>query len=457
MKKRAHLIVFLLVTVCCMLVCCAALADAGCGNTWQDSLGNTHQCDEHKVYYENQADSQTGPGWQTQHRVVNQCHCLCDIPDVIQYRSTYGAWERCAGGMTSASYDGKSITDLKTLCDYPANSKLLLGYRCSTCGTSYHLLGSFSLYKRPAHHFEGDMNVVTPPTCSQTGVGTRHCVNCQKDVQCELDTVSHVFTQYKSNGNATCTADGTKTAYCDYGCGKEDTVADVGSMLDHTVVIDPAVEPTCAKTGLTEGKHCSACGTVLKAQEEVSAKGHVYQLWQSAGNQAHRASCSRQGCDHTAKVSCTQLELMVNEAPFTVCPVCGESTAEAFPMVEDAKYRNVDRYAMPRGDLTVRLLAEPFSTEAAAIAGMEESAAPLWAMTVICERAGKPQTLKGLIRVSVPLETEAAFTLMRLDTDDNGQPCWTEIAFTLEAGMLTFETNHDGLFLLLPAAQGSAA
>ena len=51
MKKRTHLIVFLLVTVCCMLMCCAALADAGCGNTWQDSLGNTHQCDEHKVYY----------------------------------------------------------------------------------------------------------------------------------------------------------------------------------------------------------------------------------------------------------------------------------------------------------------------------------------------------------------------------------------------------------------------
>ena len=126
-------------------------------------------------------------------------------------------------------------------------------------------------------------------------------------------------------------------------------------------------------------------------------------------------------------------------------------------MVEDAKYRNVDRYAMPRGDLTVRLLAVPFGTEAAAIAGMEESAAPLWAMTVICERAGKPQTLKGLIRVSVPLKTEAAFTLMRLDTDDNGQPCWTEIAFTLEAGMLSFEPSHDGLFLLLPAAHGSEA
>ena len=616
MKKRAHLIVFLLVTVCYVLLCCAALADAGCGNTWQDSLGNTHQCDEHKVYYENQADSATGPGWQTQHRVVNQCHCLCDIPDVIQYRSTCGAWERCAGGMTSASYDGTPITDLKTLCGYSANSKLLLSYRCSTCGTSYHLLGSYSLYKRPSHRFEGDITVVTSPTCTQKGVGTRHCVNCQKDIQCELDTVSHVFTQYKSNGNATCTEDGTKTAKCDYGCGTEDTVADVGSMLKHTEVtdpagaptctktgltegkhcsvcgtvlvkqetvpvtkhtevtdpavqptctqngltegkhcsmcgtvlvkqevvsvtkhtevIDPAVVPTCTKTGLTEGKHCSACGavlvkqetvsvtkhtevidpavqptciktgltegkhcsvcgtvlvkqevvpaaahtvvtdegvsatctraglsdgthcsvcgTVLTAQKEVSARGHAYPLWQAAGDYVHTASCSRRGCSHTARVHCALTELQVNDAAFTVCPVCGESTAETFPLVEGAKYRNVDRNAMPRGELMVRMLVEPFSTEEAVIAAMEEAAAPLWAMTVICEQAGEPQPLKGRIQVSVPLETEAAFTLVRLDTDEVGQLCWTEIPFTLEAGIVSFETDQAGLFLLLDAA-----
>lgn len=37
----------------------------------------------------------------------------------------------------------------------------------------------------------------------------------------------------------------------------------------HTVVIDPAVEPTDEKTGLTEGSHCSTCGTVLKKQEII--------------------------------------------------------------------------------------------------------------------------------------------------------------------------------------------
>ena len=44
----------------------------------------------------------------------------------------------------------------------------------------------------------------------------------------------------------------------------------------HNVVIDKAVEPTCTKTGLTEGKHCSVCNAVIKAQETVPAKGHKY-------------------------------------------------------------------------------------------------------------------------------------------------------------------------------------
>ena len=45
--------------------------------------------------------------------------------------------------------------------------------------------------------------------------------------------------------------------------------------LGHTAVIDKAVAPTCTEPGLTEGKHCSVCSTVLVAQKPVAAAGHT--------------------------------------------------------------------------------------------------------------------------------------------------------------------------------------
>lgn len=44
----------------------------------------------------------------------------------------------------------------------------------------------------------------------------------------------------------------------------------------HTVVIDPAVAPTCTKDGLTEGRYCSECNYIIKKQTKIPASGHKW-------------------------------------------------------------------------------------------------------------------------------------------------------------------------------------
>ena len=73
---------------------------------------------------------------------------------------------------------------------------------------------------------------------------------------------------------ATCTQDGVRTYTC---TSCNETKTETISALGHTPVTDAAVAPTCTKTGLTEGSHCSVCHEVLVAQEVVPAAGHKYE------------------------------------------------------------------------------------------------------------------------------------------------------------------------------------
>ena len=97
---------------------------------------------------------------------------------------------------------------------------------------------------------------------------------------------------------------GTEYAYDEnshwHGCSLCDKKKDEAA---HTVVTDEAKAATCTETGLTEGKHCSVCNTVLVKQETVKANGHDL-----VHHEAKAATCTEIGweaydtcsrCDYT--------------------------------------------------------------------------------------------------------------------------------------------------------------
>ena len=82
---------------------------------------------------------------------------------------------------------------------------------------------------------------------------------------------NHTWDSGVITSEPTCTEVGTKTFTCTE-CGE--TTTEEIKATGHTEVVDIAVKPTCTKTGLTEGKHCSVCNEVLVKQNEVEALGH---------------------------------------------------------------------------------------------------------------------------------------------------------------------------------------
>ena len=104
-----------------------------------------------------------------------------------------------------------------------------------------------------------DATCTTPKTCSTCNITIG-------------DVIDHTYTNYVSNNDATCTEDGTKTGTCV--CGKEDTVADVDSALGHSEETVAGKAATCTETGLSDGKKCSVCGVTTLAQSVLPANGH---------------------------------------------------------------------------------------------------------------------------------------------------------------------------------------
>lgn len=117
--------------------------------------------------------------------------------------------------------------------------------------------------------------VVTAPTCTEKGYTTYTCTCGDSYVDDYTDALGHtevVDAKVEPSCTESGLTEGKHCSVCNTVLVKQETVPAKG----HTEVIDPKVEPTCTEKGKTAGKHCSVCNEVLVAQEEIPATNHKW-------------------------------------------------------------------------------------------------------------------------------------------------------------------------------------
>ncbi|MDO4379884.1 MAG: hypothetical protein Q4D20_03305 [Clostridia bacterium] len=179
--------------------------------------------------------------------------------------------DRCAETKTIAD-EGSKLAHTPSAWITDKNSSCTEGGTKHTECTVCHTVIETAEIPADGHNY---VAVVTAPTCTTEGFTTYTCSVCGESyTDSKVAPLGHSFTNYVSDNNATCTADGTKTAKCDR-CDETKTIADEGSKLAHT----PSAWITDKNSSCTEGgtKHteCTVCHTVLETAE-IPAGGHSY-------------------------------------------------------------------------------------------------------------------------------------------------------------------------------------
>lgn len=213
-------------------------------------------------------------------------------------------------------------------------NKLLISL-ISVAVAALMVVGMVIVFTPDNHVHEYTAEVERAATCTSNGKMVYTC-SCGNNYAEKIDALGHSFVNYLSDGNATCTADGTLTAKCDR-CEATDTKADAGSMLDHTY-------DAYANNGDDHTKSCD-CGANITEPHIWEETERVYPTHTEEGSADYACACGATkhetldmliGCEYNQEVE--EYQYVKSNATCTEAAVyykscvCGEfSDAEDAP------------------------------------------------------------------------------------------------------------------------------
>lgn len=340
----------------------------------------------------------------------------------------------------------------------------LAAHPCDQCGSTATTLAGSGAW---CHWYCAACDYTTSrnhdPNSYNSGLSPNSCSGYCRWCGASAIWSSHNFTTWTLNSDVTCTTDGTETSHCSNAhCSATTTRPAPGSALGHNYNVT-VHRPGCETVGYTNHQ-CTRCPDFYNDNVKA-ALGHDYSTWSYNGDGTHTAACTRVGCTSSYTAACSPVTSVVGGQHISICTICGYrlSGGDGSSMeTSESANAHLDATELP-GDLVVLVDAAPLDIP------MQTDAFYMFITSL--QKEGLEVEFSGRVEITVDLNEHPfvmedsiffemppsqlkarAFKIVLVRQEMvNGveTETWQEVPFTLKNGILTFEVETMGVYLMV--------